>query len=444
MFVQVELRESNMLLEKAKQSWNARTIQSPEINLELERTLEELKDTKEHNTALQLQLDELNKSHKMLKNSYEDLLTSNRNLERRVAEVDSILSKYKIELTNVQVIKDKLLESEKNLSNLLEVEKQHIKSLKTQNEKDAKCILDLNRQIKEMERIMSRKHPDSVSALIVAAKSDPTDSNMTARKILEDRIKTLENEASTREAQSSKIFLEVQEKFNQIKIRYERHIEDLELHVADLKNQLKRKIDTYDIYTQTFFDEQKIPEKETSTRGIQTDPNKPQKITSTKRLEKIVDTREETHLLATIRGLQADLTNKERSVNKLQKELEELKTTNKRLQKEREGSLKNLSDRRHFNSYPEKLALQVKGTGSTGDLSDKADDELRAIRSERDKMKLQLCRIEGDYQSLKAKRLQDVSNFCVSSAGPKFFNVLILNNERNTFVGIYFIPLIHS
>lgn len=395
---QNQLKETQNLLDQTKHALTTKTMQSPEINLEFERALEELKDTKEKNTALELQLETLNKTHQLLKNAYEELCGNNKILERRVAELDNALGKYKVELNNVQKQKDALEESERNLTRLLENEKMQVKTLKQQTEKDAKCILDLNRQIREMERIMSRKHPDSVSALIVAAKDDVAADS--TRKILEERIKTLEKEAVTRDMQSSKIFLEVQEKFNQMKMKYESHIEDLELHVADLKNQLKKKTDCYDVYTQTnFFDEQKIPQKETTTKATQT-VNK--SVAPPKRGDAAA-AREETHLLATIRGLQADLANKEKTLMRVNKEMEELKNTNKRLQKEREGSLRNLSERKgEFRSYQEKL---------TDFSRDKLEEELRAVKSERDKMKGQLCRIEGDYQSLKAKRLQDVSCF---------------------------------
>lgn len=363
--------------------------------MELDRALEELKDTKEKNTALELQLDTLNKTHQLLKSSHDELCSSNKILERRVAELDNALAKYKSELINIQKQKETLENSEKNLGKLLESEKMHVKNLKLQNEKDAKCILDLNRQIKEMERIINRKHPDSVSALIVAAKDDVAGDS--TRRVLEERIKTLEKEAITRDMQSSKIFLEVQEKFNQMKLKYESHIEDLELHVADLKSQLKKRVDCYDIYTQTnFSDAQKIPQKETAIKATQT---------LQKFQPKRVETREETHLLATIRGLQADLANKEKALTKVNKEIEDLKNSNKRLQKEKEGSLKNLSERKgEFRSYPEKL---------TDFNKDKIDEELREVKAERDKMKFQLCRIEEDYQSLKAKRIQEVSYcFC--------------------------------
>ncbi|CAG9767405.1 unnamed protein product [Ceutorhynchus assimilis] len=397
--LKLDLATTQALIEKLKSDLNTKTLSSPEINRELEKALEELKDSKEINTSLQLQLDNVNKSHQLLKSSYDDLQTSSKTLERKVLELDSTLDKYKAELFNMQQIKNKLLENEVSINKLLEIEKLQTKSLKLQNDKDSKCIQDLNRQIKEMERIIARKHPDSVSALIVAAKENCADTNLTARKLLEDRIKTLEQEVSNRDSHSSKVFLDIQDKFNQMKNKYESHIEDLELHVSDLKGQLKRKIDTYDVYTQTFFVE-KIARKETFTIAIQTDAvvNKPKKIDN--------KNKDDAHLLATIRGLQADLTNKEKVIVKLQKEVEEMKKTNKRLQKEREGSLRNLSDRRDFRSYPEKLASHSR-SDSVQDF--RKEEELQQLKLERNRLKQQLARLEEDYQALKKKRLDDLT-----------------------------------
>lgn len=369
-----------------------------------------MKDTQELNTALQLQLDNLNKTHQLLKTSYDDLLASNKNLERRLLDTEALLGKYKNELTNVKEHNAKLIENENNLNKLLEVEKLQTKSLKIQTEKDARCILDLNRQIKEMERIIARKHPDSVSALIVASKNDITETNLSARRVLEDRIKNLEQEAASRDTQSSKIFLEVQEKFNQMKHKYENHIDDLELHVNDLKEQLKRKSDTFDVYTQTFLDEQKYPEKETVNKSCQVSLMKVEQKLKGPPVRKVDHKieKEETHLLATIRGLQTDLANKEKVIIKLQKEIDELRKTNRRLQKEREGSLKSLSDKREIHSYPEKLAQHA--NEELVNIDTQLLEELKLVKNERDKMKLQLCRLEDDYQQLKTKRLQDVSS----------------------------------
>ncbi|XP_072382872.1 uncharacterized protein [Diabrotica undecimpunctata] len=413
----LELQRTQMSLEQTKAALTSKTLSSPEMNLELEKALENLKDSKEINTALQLQLDTINKSHQLLKSSYDDLLISNSSLQRRLVEIDSSLDKYKSEILQLQQTKDKLIENEINLNKLLEMEKLQSKSFKIQHEKDAKCIQDLNRQIKEMERIIARKHPDSVSALIVAAKENATDTNLTARKILEDRIKSLEQEQITRETQSSKVFMDIQEKFNQMKAKYENHIEDLELHVSDLKNQLKRRGDTYDVYTQTTIDD-KIPQKETFTTFTQTDPtqsvpntpaptpppvvSKPQKPSASRK-------NEDTHLLATIRGLQADLSNKEKVIHRLQKEIDDLKKTNRRLQKEREGSLKNLIDKKDSKGYPERLTLQARSNSCSSEKDFRKEETVLQLKCERDKLKLQLSKLEEDFQILQNKRIQDLT-----------------------------------
>ncbi|XP_066246795.1 centrosomal protein of 162 kDa-like [Euwallacea similis] len=407
--LKLDIGTTHALMERLKSEVNVKTLTSPEINLELDKALEELKDSKEINTSLQLQLDSANKTHQLLRSSYDDLLASSKGLERKVMELDSTLAKYKAELLNVQQTKTKLLENEINLNKLLEIEKLQSKSLKLQNEKDSKCIQDLNRQIKEMERIIARKHPDSVSALIVAAKEDVSENNLTARKLLEDRIKVLEQEVASRDSQSSKVFLEIQDKFNQMKNKYESHIEDLELHVSDLKSQLKNRRDTYDVYTQTFRDENKIPQKESFTVSVQTETvtnNTKIKITPIKKVSDGINHKEDAHLLATIRGLQADLSNKEKVVSKLQKEVDEARKTNRRLQKEREGSLRNLSEKKDFRSYPEKLVTYSRSS-SVQDI--RKEEELQQLKLERNRLKQQLARLEEDYQGLKKKRLDDLT-----------------------------------
>ncbi|XP_044759432.1 centrosomal protein of 162 kDa [Coccinella septempunctata] len=412
-----ELEKTQMALKELRSSSKART---PDVTVELEKTLDELKDTKEVNTALQLQLDTLTQTHVLLKNAQEDLLNQNRNLERRLADVDTSLAKYKHELLNVQRHRDKLMENELSLNKLLDIEKIQTRSLKAQNETDAKCIQDLNRQIKEMERIIARKHPDSVSALIMAAKTDATDSNLTARKLLEDRIKTLELELQAKEKQSSQVFNDIQEKFNQMKAKYENHIEDLELHVNDLKDQLKKKNNCFDMYTQTppiLVKAHEIPEKETTSVSTQTDsvPTKPPKVIAVKTSARVSEGKSESHLLATIRGLQSDLSCKEKAILKMQREMDEIRKTNKRLQKEREGSLKSINGDfkagKDFKNFPEKLAVVVARTKSPTD--SKVDvtsrEELDSTKSDFETVKQQLYRIEMDYQNLKKKRIHDLN-----------------------------------
>lgn len=407
------MEKTRIALKEIKAAPKSRT---PDVTAELEKALDELKDSKEINTALQFQLDSLTQTHVLLKSSQDDLLNQNRNLEKRLSDLDTSLAKYKHELLNVQRHRDKLLETELSLNKLLDIEKIQTRSMKAQNETDAKCIQDLNRQIKEMERIIARKHPDSVSALIMAAKSEATDSNLTARKLLEDRIKTLEQELQTKEKQSSQVFSDIQEKFNQMKAKYENHIEDLELHVNDLKDQLKKKNNCFDMYTQTStpLHVQDFPEKESTSASTQTDtvPTKPPKVIAVKTSAKIQEGKSESHLLATIRGLQADLSGKEKAILKMQREMDEIRKTNKRLQKEREGSLKSINGK-DFRNIPEKLAVARIKSPSDSNVDVSLKEDLDLNKSDFEKVKQQLCRIEMDYQNLKKKRIHDVSKYFI-------------------------------
>lgn len=395
---QSQLKETKTLLENNETNISKQTFN---IKQDLESVTEQLKDTREQNTAFQLQLDNLTKTHQELKFAYDELLGVRKSLELRITETDANLKKCKNELASVKEGNVKLSESEANLKRLLEIERLQSKTARLQSEKDAKCIQDLNRQVKEMERIIQRKHPDSVSALIVASKTESETNLMSTRTLLENRIKQLESEATVREVQSTKVFSEVQEKFNAMKAKYESHIEDLETHVNDLKSQLKSKSDTYDIYTQTYSDESRRVDKDTTSTGCQTDQTKPplKKKPDNRTPER--EQKEETHLLVTIRGMQTDLTNKEKMVTKLQKEIDELRKTNRRLQKERESNLK--GERAKDGGKFEKT------NGVVQTPTENLESELVMMREERDKIKTQLCRMEEDFQNLKTKRIQDVS-----------------------------------
>lgn len=358
---------------------------------------------------MQLQLDNLTKTHQELKSNFEELLSSKKGLELKLVELESNYSKCKSEFYTIKDSFEKLSESESNVKKQLEIEKIQSKTSRLQNEKDAKCMQDLNRQVKEMERIIQRKHPDSVSALIVASKNDNKD-NISTRTLLENRIKQLEQEASVRELQSTNVFSEIQDKFNLMKEKYERHIEDLEIHVNDLKNQLRSKSDTYDIYTQTYAEEPPSPkvimiEKDVFNIGVQTDPIINNNVivkqpkNAYKKAEK--ELKEDTHLIATIRGLQAELTKKEQLFSKLQKEMEEIRKTNRKLQKDRETNLRLASDKKEKNSSksPDPISREI----------EPIDSDLKAIKDEKSKLKEQLSKMEDDFQTLKTKRLQDVS-----------------------------------
>ncbi|CAH1961116.1 unnamed protein product [Acanthoscelides obtectus] len=114
-------------------------------------------------------------------------------------------------------------------------------------------------------------------------------------------------------------------------------------------------------------------------------------------------------VLVVSNSISTDKPKNKRVVTRLQKEVDDLKKTNRRLQKEREGSLKNLSERRDFRSYPEKLALQARSNSGSSEKDFRKEEELQQVKSQRDRLQQQLKRMEDDYQSLKDKRILDLT-----------------------------------
>uniref|UniRef100_A0A8C5QKV6 Centrosomal protein of 162 kDa n=1 Tax=Leptobrachium leishanense TaxID=445787 RepID=A0A8C5QKV6_9ANUR len=98
---------------------------------------------------------------------------------------------------------------------------------------DAKRIQDLERQVKEMEAIIKRRHPNSIPALIYAAATAPSltvehssKSNTVAH--LERRIHKLESDLECKDEDAKKTLRSMEQQFQKMKIHYENRINELE------------------------------------------------------------------------------------------------------------------------------------------------------------------------------------------------------------------------
>lgn len=111
--------------------------------------------------------------------------------------------------------------------------------------------------------------------------------------------------------------------------KYENHIQELENRLKDSKGEI-----------QTL----KSNQKKEDTNIVKQNAKKLKLGTA--------NVKEETHLLATIRGLRQEAAVREKEIIKVNKEIEEVRLTNRKLQKEREKQL---------NSMPPKM-LHIKGT----------------------------------------------------------------------------------
>ncbi|OAD54272.1 Protein QN1 like protein [Eufriesea mexicana] len=249
------------------------------------------------------------------------------------------------ELLELRVKEGNLLDKLQITKSHVEREKQLTQKLKDQVILDSKKITDLNRQVREMERILKRKNPDSVSALILTANSEHEKIGSEKIKLLEGRIASLENEIKAKDDLAQKKVIELQKKFTDMKEKYTTQI--MELDGKLLEASMKDRKVCNDMFTQTTSKpvENKGVEtvrKEERTGSFEKEEKKDQK-SSAKATLKSQNSKEDAYLMATIRGLKLELANKDKAISKLTKEFQDLQKTNIRLQKERE---KLLNDRR--------------------------------------------------------------------------------------------------
>ncbi|KAM4041422.1 centrosomal protein of 162 kDa isoform 2-T2 [Anomaloglossus baeobatrachus] len=102
---------------------------------------------------------------------------------------------------------------------------------------DAKRIQDLERQVKEMEAIIKRRHPNSIPALMFAAaavsESDEPSKSSTV-SYLERRIQKLESDLEGKDEDAKKTLRSMEQNFQKVKIQYERRINELEELLAQV------------------------------------------------------------------------------------------------------------------------------------------------------------------------------------------------------------------
>ncbi|NXL50727.1 CE162 protein, partial [Podilymbus podiceps] len=100
---------------------------------------------------------------------------------------------------------------------------------------DAKRIQDLERQIREMEGILKRRYPNSLPALIYAAAAEKTNDQSAKTHtvdFLEKRIKKLETELEGKDDEAKKSLRAMEQQFQKIKIQYEQRLVELEQLLA--------------------------------------------------------------------------------------------------------------------------------------------------------------------------------------------------------------------
>lgn len=128
--------------------------------------IEELKDTKERIKSLELLNVQFTDDNKALRKSLDHVNELKHVADLKLAECEKFISRLGKQYESRNVELKSVKENESKLFAELTKERNERKNLTIRHEKDAAVIQDLQRQVKEMEMILKRKHPDSVSALI--------------------------------------------------------------------------------------------------------------------------------------------------------------------------------------------------------------------------------------------------------------------------------------
>lgn len=128
--------------------------------------LEELKDTNERVNSLELLNVQLTDDNKALRKKLDQVNEQKHVTDLKLSECEKFIGRIGKQYENRNAELKDIKESERNLMAELNKERNERKNLTIRHDKDAAVIQDLQRQVKEMELILKRKHPDSVSALI--------------------------------------------------------------------------------------------------------------------------------------------------------------------------------------------------------------------------------------------------------------------------------------
>ncbi|XP_037973181.2 centrosomal protein of 162 kDa [Plutella xylostella] len=385
---------------------------SPKKSCKHENILEELKDTNERVKGLELLNVQLNEDNRVLRKKLDEVNEKKHVTELKLGECEKFLSRVGKEYENRNRELTEARDNENKLLAELNKERNERKNLKILHDKDATVIQDLQRQCKEMEMILKRKHPDSVSALIVASKSTTVEDNK--KKLLEERTTRLEQELKDKEDHFQHILLTLQQKFGDMKLKYENHIIDVERQLmedrktnTELKNRLN-KCNLVDACVQTTAAQ--------NTAQTQTFIRTDRASSAVSRLSQnsallLTKLKEDSYLCATIKGLQAELTLKQRALAKINRESDELKKNLRNLQKEKEVLL-------NINPSIQKKIV-YKQNKSAENLLSRVNCELEAelaetrqqkevLMQERNSLLDSLKRTNEEFILLKKKRIQDL------------------------------------
>ncbi|GFR62042.1 centrosomal protein of 162 kDa-like [Elysia marginata] len=181
---------------------------------------------KEHDAKHKVELEKLQKKIRWYAENQELLDKSNAKIRAKEEEIH----KLKLKLEDFKSEAGRKLEENKMRNK--------------EKAADAKKIKDLERQVKEMEQVIRRRHPNSLPAMMMVAAQAP-DSVLTEGgtlpgvagsgrtvQVLENRVKKLEAELESKDENAQHDLRAMEQKYNHVKLQFEERISDLEQQLS--------------------------------------------------------------------------------------------------------------------------------------------------------------------------------------------------------------------
>ncbi|XP_060725776.1 centrosomal protein of 162 kDa isoform X3 [Tachysurus vachellii] len=266
------------------------------------------------------------------------------------AENQELLDKDAARLRSANAETQRLTEQVEKLK--MEVAKQANQQQKKVKERSAEArrVQDLERQVKEMEEVLRRRHPNSLPALMFAAAAADGETggeNLSAARqpsysaaLLERRIHRLEAELENRDEEGKRSLRAMEQHFQRIKLQYEQQISDLEQQIAvqgsGCHNCSSKKSETQSHTVEELEQPKELPQSEvnTLTSNVGTLKEQPQQLHFSAEHEKPSRHQRQTEAahITRMERLNQELATKSRTI-------QELKRTVERLQRERKSML---------------------------------------------------------------------------------------------------------
>lgn len=143
------------------------------LEQQIESLRETLKDTEERMQSLRLQHDNVSQAQRKLRETNAQMQEDMEHLKIDSQHLRECANILRSELQAARKDRADALEMQKMLQRELDENREAKKKLSAESDANAKKILDLQRQCKEMERIVARKNPSAMSSILGKSRLAP-------------------------------------------------------------------------------------------------------------------------------------------------------------------------------------------------------------------------------------------------------------------------------